>query len=75
MVTIEDILRAQGYSQIPEGVPGSGRTKVPLIIADGSKVTRALGFEYHPTKTTILDMYKNLKERFANPSDRNYFFE
>jgi hypothetical protein len=65
MTTTEDILRAAGFTEVPEGVPGSGKTKVPLVIGDGSKAARVLGFKYRSAEEMVVDGYKSLKERFA----------
>jgi len=65
----KDILRASGYSKVPEGVPGSGQGNVPLVIADGSKVERVLGFKYHSAQTTVVDMYENLRGLLAKSAD------
>ena len=65
MTTTEDILRAAGFTEVPEGVPGSGKTKVHLVIGDGSKAARVLDFKYRSTEETVVDGYKSLKERFV----------
>ena len=65
MTTAEDILRAAGFTEVPEGVPGSGKTKAPLIIGDGSKAARILGFKYRSAEEMVVDGYKSLKERFV----------
>ncbi|KAF9507606.1 hypothetical protein BS47DRAFT_1385067 [Hydnum rufescens UP504] len=58
----KDILREAGFTEIPEGVPGSGKTTVPDVIADGSKVTRVLGIKYRSHEEMVVDTYKSLKE-------------
>ena len=65
MTIAEDILRAAGFTEVPEGIPGSGKTKVYLVIVDGSKASRVLGFEYYTAEEMIVDGHKSLKERFA----------
>jgi len=61
----KDILRAAGFTEVPEGIPGSGKTTVPLVIVDGSKASRVLGIKYHTFEEVVVDGYKSLKERFA----------